>query len=109
MSGIGLKVEVAAAMARWAADPCIPAMTTDDLRTVAQRIVERMIYEHPDVASEIAAMVLTELLAACLFGDDEAGVTAFADAVNTKLDEIALHHGAPTSWRLTRSERPRRH
>jgi hypothetical protein len=33
-------------------------------------------------------------------------ITAFAEAVNGKLDEIALHHGAVTSWKLVRSERP---
>jgi hypothetical protein len=99
----------AAALARWPVEPYLRGMTTDDLRAIAQRMLKRMIHEHPDAASEIAAMVLTELLAVCLFGDDEAGVTAFADAVNTKLDEIALHHGASTSWRLTRAERPRRH
>ena len=84
-------------------------MTSEDLRTVAQRIIERMVHEHPDVASEIAAMVLTELLAACLFGDDEPGTTAFAEAINTKLSEIALAVGAPASWQLVRSQRPQRH
>ena len=57
----------------------------------------------------LASLVLNEILSVGLFGDDEAGVTAFAEAINTKLDEIALHHGAATSWKLTRSERPRRH
>ena len=49
------------------------------------------------------------ILSVGLFGDDEAGTSAFAAAVNTKLDEIALHHGAATSWKLTWTERPRRH
>ena len=44
-----------------------------------------------------------------LFGDDEAGVNAVAEAVNRRLDEIALAHDAPASWQLVRAERPRRH
>jgi hypothetical protein len=84
-------------------------MTIDDLRAIASRIVEKMVHEHPDEAALLASLMLTEILSVGLFGDDEAGVTAFADAINTKLDEIALHHGASISWKLTRGERPRRH
>jgi len=97
-------------MAPWPAEPYYPGMTADDLHTVAQRIIERMIREHPDEAAVLVSLVLSEILSVGLFGDDEAGTSAFADAVNTKLDEIALHHGAATSWKLTRTgERPRRH
>ena len=95
-------------MARSSADPYIQAMITEDLHAVARRILERMIQEHPDVASEVAAMVLTELLAACLFGD-EAAVADFVQAINWKLHEIALAHDAPSSWQLVHAERPRRH
>jgi hypothetical protein len=84
-------------------------MTSEDLRAVAQRIIERMVREHPDEAAVLISLVLSEILAVGLFGDDKAGITAFADAVNMKLYEIALRHGAATSWKLTRSERPRRH
>jgi hypothetical protein len=52
-------------------------VTDNDLREIAHRILTKLVQDHPDVASEIAAMVLAELLAACVFGDDEAGVTAF--------------------------------
>ena len=65
-------------------------MTANDLHAVASRIVERMIREHPDEAAVLVSLVLSEILSVGLFGDDEAGITAFADAVNTKLDEIAL-------------------
>jgi hypothetical protein len=84
-------------------------MTTDDLQAVAHRIVARMVIEHPTEAAVLAALVLTEILNVGLFGGSDDEVTAFADAVNTKLDEIALHHGAATSWKLVRSERPLRH
>jgi hypothetical protein len=84
-------------------------MTTDDLRAVATRIVEKMITEHPHEAAVLASLVMTEIMSVGLFGDDEAGVAAFVAAVNQKLDEIALHHGAPASWRLVRAERPVRH
>ena len=72
-------------------------MTTDDLRAVASRILERMIHEHPDEAAVLVTLVLSEILPVGLFDDDRAGVTAFADAVNTKLGEIALarrHRGS---------------
>jgi hypothetical protein len=85
------------------------AMTTDDLRAGASRILERMIREHPDEASVLASLVLSEILSVGLFDDDEAGVTAFADAVNGKLGEIALGLGASRSWQLVRAEPPRRH
>jgi hypothetical protein len=84
-------------------------LTADDLRAVAQRIVERMIREHPDEAAVLATLVLSEILALGLFDDDEDGVTAFADAVNGKLGEIALSLGTSRSWKLVRAEPPRRH
>jgi hypothetical protein len=84
-------------------------LTTDDLRAVAQRIVERMVREHPDEAAVLVLLVLSEILSLGLFDDDEAGVTAFADAINTKLGEIALAHDAPASWQLVRADPPRRH
>jgi hypothetical protein len=53
--------------------------------------------------------VLSKILSACLFGDDEAGITAFADAINTKLGEIALAVDAASSWKIVRAEPLRRH
>jgi hypothetical protein len=84
-------------------------MTTDDLRAVAQRIVERMLIEHPAEAAMLASLVLSEILAVGLFSGEEGEITAFAEAVNTKLSEIALNRGAAMSWRLVRSEPPHRH
>jgi hypothetical protein len=84
-------------------------MTTDDLRAIAHRIVERMVIEHPAEAATLASLVLSEILAAALFGGDEAEVEEFVAAVNIKVEEIALNHGAATSWRLVRAERPHRH
>jgi hypothetical protein len=86
-----------AAMAHWPAESYLLAMTTDDLHEIARHILTKIARDHPDVASEIAALVLTELLGACLFGDDEAGITAFADAINRKLNEISLAVDAPSS------------
>jgi hypothetical protein len=84
-------------------------MTTDDLRAAAQRIIERMVHEHPNEAVVLASLVLSKILSACLFGDDEAGITAFADAINTKLGEIALAVDAASSWKIVRAEPLRRH
>jgi hypothetical protein len=84
-------------------------MTTDDLRAVASRIVEKIVREHPAEAATLASLVLSEILAAGLFGGDEVEVEEFVAAVNIKVEEIALNHGAATSWRLVRAERPRRH
>jgi hypothetical protein len=65
-------------------------MTTDDLRAIAQRTVEKMMLEHPDEAAVLASLVLSEILALGLFGGGEGEVAAFADAVKGKLGEIAL-------------------
>lgn len=56
-------------------------MTTDVLHAVAQRILERMVKDH---------------------------TTAFAEAINTKLAEIALNLGASRSWQLVRADPPTR-
>jgi hypothetical protein len=84
-------------------------VTDDDLRVIAHEIVERLVLDHPAAAAQIAALVLSEILAVALFGGDESEIAAFAEAVNTKLDEIALHHGAPSSWQLVPADPPRRH
>jgi hypothetical protein len=84
-------------------------LTTDDLRAVAQRIVERMIRERPDEAAVLATLVLSELLALGLFGGTDEEVTEFAAAVDGKLGEIALRLGAVRSWRLVRADPPLRH
>jgi len=85
-------------------------MTTDDLRAIAQRIVERMVREHSAEAAALASLVLSEILAVGLFGGGDQGeVDEFVLAVNTKLSEIALNQGAAMSWRLVPAEPPRRH
>jgi hypothetical protein len=84
-------------------------LTANDLRAVAHRIVKRMTREHPDEAAVLATMVLSEILAVGLFHNDEAGVTAFADALNNRLAELALTHEARTSWQLVRAKRSHRH
>ena len=84
-------------------------MTADDLHAVAQRIVEKMIAEHPAEAATLASLVLSEILAVGLFGGDQDEVDEFVLAVNVKLAEIALHHGAPSTWRLVPAEPPKRH
>ena len=53
--------------------------------------------------------MLSEILAVGLFGGDQDEVDEFVLAVNVKLAEIALHHGAATSWRLVQADPPRRH
>ncbi len=84
-------------------------MTTADLRAVAHRIVERMVIYHPAEATVLASLVLSEILAVGLFGGDEAEVDEFVSALNVKLCEVVLHHGAPSTWRLVSAETPRRH
>ncbi|MEA2811363.1 MAG: hypothetical protein QOJ17_5504 [Rhodospirillaceae bacterium] len=84
-------------------------MTSTNLQSVAHRIVEKMVIEHPAEAATLASLVLSEILAVGLFGGDEAEVDEFVAAVSIKVDEIALNHGAATSWRLVRADRPHRH
>jgi hypothetical protein len=85
-------------------------MTDGDIRAVAHRIVERMVIEHPAEAAVLASLVLSEILAAGLFGGDEAEVDEFVTAVNVKVNEICLNRGAATSWQLVRCDHPpRRH
>jgi hypothetical protein len=84
-------------------------MTTDDLRAIVDRILLKVVQEHPDVASEIAALLLSEILGTCLFGGDQDEVNDFVLAVNVKLAEIALHHHEGASWKLVPAEPPRRH
>jgi hypothetical protein len=59
-----------------------------------------MVIEHPAEAAALASLVLSEILAVGLFGGDEGEVGEFVDALNVKLSEVALHHGAPSTWRL---------
>ena len=92
MSGIGPKADVAAAMARWPAEPYLFIMTNDDLQSVAHRIVERMVHEYPAEAAVVAALVLSEILSVGLHGRDEPheAVAEFVLAVNGKLrDRLA--------------------
>jgi hypothetical protein len=85
-------------------------MDADAIRAIAHRLVEQMVLDHPDAAAQIAALVLTEILATCLFGDgDPADVAAFVAAINLKLDEVALHHGETVSWKLVPAQPPQRH
>ena len=86
------------------------AMTDGDIRAIADRILLKVVQDHPDVASEIAALLLSEILGACLFGGgDEGEVDDFVAAINLKLAEIALHHGAASTWHLVPAEPPKRH
>jgi hypothetical protein len=81
-----------------------------ELRGIVDRILLKVVRDHPDVASEIAALLLSEILGACLFGGgDEAEVRAFVDALNVKLCEIGLHHNAHSTWHLTPARTPLRH
>jgi hypothetical protein len=84
-------------------------MTHADLRAAAQRIVEAMVRDHPAEAAVLASLLLSELLSIGLFGGDEGEVDEFVLAVNVKLSEVALHHGAPSTWRLVPAETPKRH
>jgi hypothetical protein len=85
-------------------------VTTDDIRAIAHRMVETLVRDYPVEAATIAALVLSELLEATLFADDDdAAISEFVHAVNSRLDEIALRRRAGTSWRLVRSDRPQRH
>ena len=84
-------------------------MTTDDLRAISDRILLKVVQDHPDVASEIAALLLSEILGTCLFGGDQGEVDEFVLAVNVKLAEIALHHHEGASWKLVPAETPKRH
>jgi hypothetical protein len=84
-------------------------VTTDELRGIVDRILLKVVKDHPDVASEIAALLLTEILGTCLFGGDQDEVDEFVLAVNVKLAEIGLRHGAHSTWRLVPAETPKRH
>jgi hypothetical protein len=84
-------------------------MTINDLQAIAHRIVERMVIEHPAEAAVLASLVLSEILAVGLFGGNEGEVDEFVSALNIKLCEVALHHGAPSTWRLVPAKTPKRH
>lgn len=84
-------------------------MNAENLRAAAARIVERIVREHPDVASVVAALVISEILALGLYGDsDEGAVEEFVQAVNGKLAEIATAYDRP-AWQLVLAEPPQRH
>jgi len=84
-------------------------MTGEDLRVVANRIVERMVREHPAEAATLASLVLSEILSLGLFSGEHDEVIEFAAAVNTKLAEISLRLGADRGWQLVPCEAPQRH
>jgi len=84
-------------------------MTAEDLHDVARHIVEKMVREHPREAAVLASMVLSELLSIGLFGGDQDETSEFVTAVNVKLSEISLRHGAAHGWELVPTEAPRRH
>jgi hypothetical protein len=84
-------------------------MMTEDLRAAAIRIVEQVARERPAVAAVIASLVMSELLSIGLFGGEPDEVSEFAAAVNFKLTEIALRHGADRGWQLVPTEPPKRH
>jgi hypothetical protein len=84
-------------------------MMTEDLRAAAIRIVEQMARERPAVAAIVASLVMSELLSIGLFGGEPDEGSEFAAAINVKLSEIALRHGADRGWQLVPTEAPRRH
>jgi hypothetical protein len=47
-------------------------MTSEDLRAVAQRVIERMVRDYPDEAAVPTSLNLSEILALGLFDKDEA-------------------------------------
>jgi hypothetical protein len=76
-------------------------MTPDELRLAAHGILEAVAREYPAEASEVAAVLLVEILGMGLHGaGDEVAVGAFVQAVNGRLVEIASHTGATRSWKL---------
>lgn len=93
------------AAARWS--QYLFAMT-DDLQAAAHRIVAAIVKDYPAESATVASLVMTEILAVGLHGDDEPAVSEFVAAVNFKLAEIALHHGAAQAWKLVPSEPPKR-
>lgn len=83
-------------------------MTSEDLRALAVSLVEKLA-ERPAEAAIIVSIVLSEILAVGLFGGDRDEATEFASAVNSRLAEIALRHGADRGWQLVPTEPPKRH
>jgi hypothetical protein len=82
---------------------------TSELQAAAHRIVAAMVRDFPSESATIASLVLTEILAVGLHGDDEpAAVAEFVAAVNFKLAEVALHYGADRAWQLVPCDPPRR-
>ena len=82
-------------------------MTADDLQSAAHRIVEAMVRDFPTEAATIGALVLTEIMAAGLHGGGDPDATdAFVAAINWKLGEIAVHHGADRAWQLVPCDPP---
>ena len=77
-------------------------MTPDELQAAAHRILETVAREHPTEASDIAAVLLVEILAVGLHGaEDEVAVGAFVLAVNSRLAQVAARHGSTRRWKLT--------
>lgn len=73
-------------------------MTPDEL---ARRILESVARKYPDVASDIAAVLLVEILAIGLHGaGDEVAVGSFVQAINDRLTLIAAHCGSARQWKL---------
>jgi hypothetical protein len=68
-------------------------MTAEDLRAIADRIVETMAREHPDEASALAAWSCRKILALGLYGGSEDETDGFAMAVNASLRD------RPRPWR----------
>ncbi|SEP47930.1 hypothetical protein SAMN02990966_06936 [Rhodospirillales bacterium URHD0017] len=83
---------------------------TDDLQAAAHQIVEAIARDFPAEAAAVASLVLVDILAVGLHGEDNdsAATAAFVAAVNFKLGEVALHYGADSAWRLTPCDVPTR-
>jgi hypothetical protein len=78
-------------------------MTPDELRAAAHRILETIAREYPAAASDIAAVLLVEIMAIGLHGAeaDEVAVGAFVLAINDRLASIAAYHGRARQWNRT--------
>jgi hypothetical protein len=85
-------------------------LTTDDhLRTIARRLLATLVRDHSAEASMIASLMLTEILAVGLHGEGgPADVDEFVTAINFKLAEVALRHGADRAWCLVPCPPPTR-
>lgn len=77
-------------------------MTTNGLEAAAKYLFEELMRRHPAQAAALATLILHELLAVTLHGEDSApaDVDVFVAALNARLAAMALEHGADRAWQL---------